>query len=386
MPPGLAKVVVTETALGDVRGDEGFYHYRQYSAVDLAERVSFEEAAHLLLVGHLPDADELATFRSELGRRRPLPPRLAELLPEICRTTSDSLQVLRTALSAWGGIADLRPLYDAGEQERHEAALTAIAVTPTILAAAHRLQRGLEPVAADPSLGHAVDYLRMVTGEVPGEHEARAVESYLVATMDHGFNASTFTARVIASTGADLAACLVGAIGSFSGPRHGGAPSRALEALDEIGSLDRAAGWVRQRVEAGDRIMGFGHAVYRTHDPRSEMLKGLARGWDDPLVDLAVGVEDAVEQTLAELKPGRELHANVEFYAGVVMKLAGLHPSMFTPTFCVARVVGWGANVLEQARDPKIIRPAARYVGPPPPQPLPERRPERAPEHTSGSR
>ena len=382
VPPGLAKVVVTETTLGDVRGDEGFYHYRQYSAVDLAERVSFEEAAHLLLVGHLPDGDELATFRRAMGSRRPLPPRLAALLPEICRTTSDSLQVLRTALSAWGGIADLRPLYDAGEQERHEAVLSAIAVAPTILAAAHRLQRGLEPLPADPSLGHAVDYLRMVTGEVPGEHEARAVESYLVATMDHGFNASTFTARVIASTGADLAACLVGAIGSFSGPRPGGAPSRALEALDEIGSLDRAAGWVRQRVEAGERIMGFGHAVYRTHDPRSEMLKGLARGWDDPLVDLAIGVEEAVEQTLAELKPGRELHANVEFYAGVVMSLAGLHHGMFTPTFCVARVVGWGANVLEQARDPKIIRPAARYVGPPPPQPLPVS----APTHTSGSR
>src|SRR6478735_10150615 len=154
VPHGLAKVVVTETALGDVRGDEGFFHYREYSAVDLAEQVSFEEAAHLLVVGHLPGGDELDHFRAELGRRRPLPPRLAALLPEISRTTSDSLQVLRTALSAWGGIADLRPLYDAGEQERHEAALTAIAVTATILAAAHRLQRGLEPVAADPSLPH----------------------------------------------------------------------------------------------------------------------------------------------------------------------------------------------------------------------------------------
>ena len=140
VPPGLAKVVVTETTLGDVRGDEGFYHYRQYSAVDLAERVSFEEAAHLLLVGHLPDGDELATFRRAMGSRRPLPPRLAALLPEICRTTSDSLQVLRTALSAWGGIADLRPLYDSSEEERREAVLTAVAVTPTILAAAHRLE------------------------------------------------------------------------------------------------------------------------------------------------------------------------------------------------------------------------------------------------------
>ncbi len=215
----------------------------------------------------------------------------------------------------------------------------------------------------------------MVTGERPNEHDARAVETYLVSTMDHGFNASTFTARVIASTGADLAACLVGAIGSFSGPRHGGAPSRALEALDEIGSLDRADAWVRHRVESGERIMGFGHAVYRTRDPRSEMLRAIARHWDDPLVDLAVGVEETVERTLSELKPGRELHANVEFYAGVVMKLAGLHPSMFTPTFCVARVVGWGANVLEQARDTKIIRPSARYVGPPPPQQVPARPP-----------
>ena len=131
---------------------------------------------------------------------------------------------------------------------------------------------------------------------------------------------------------------------------------------------------MRERIGSGDRIMGFGHAVYRTRDPRSEMLKAIARGWDDPLVDLAVGVEDAIERALAELKPGRELHANVEFYAGVVMKLAGLDPSMFTPTFCVARVVGWTANVLEQSRDPKIIRPAARYVGPPPPQPVPPAR------------
>ena len=169
-----------------------------------------------------------------------------------------------------------------------------------------------------------------------------------------------------------------GAIGSFSGPKHGGAPSRALEALDAIGSLDRADAWVRDRITSGDRIMGFGHAVYRTRDPRSEMLKRIARGYDDPLVDFAVGVEDAIERTLAELKPGRELHANVEFYAGVVMKLAGLEPSMFTPTFCVARVVGWAANILEQSRDPKIIRPAARYVGPPPPQPVPAGR--RAPQ------
>jgi citrate synthase len=371
VPKGLAKVVVTDTELGDVRGDEGFFHYRQYSAVELAERVGFEQAWHLLERGHLPDGAELEAFTAEVGRLRVLPPGLADLLPAVCATTTDSLQVLRTALSAWGGIAGLRPLYDCDEDEKAAAALAAVAVTPTILAAAHRLRHGLDPVPADPTLGHAEDYLRMVTGRLPSPRDARAVEQYLVATMDHGFNASTFTARVIASSGADLAACLVGAVGSFSGPKHGGAPSRALESLDEIGTLDRADGWVRDRIRSGERIMGFGHAVYRTRDPRSEMLKQIARGWDDPLVDLAVGVEDAIERVLAELKPGRELHANVEFYAGVVMKLAGLDPSMFTPTFCVARVVGWTANVLEQSRDPKIIRPAARYVGPPPPQPVP---------------
>lgn len=371
VPPGLARVVVTDTGLGDVRGDEGFYHYRQYSAVDVARRASFEQAWHLLVHGRFPDADELRAFRAEAGRLRVLPGGLAALLPSICETSDDALQVLRTALSAWGGIVGLRPLYDAPEEERLASAIAAVAVTPSILAAAHRLRRGLEPLAADPSLGHAEDYLRMVTGARPRERDVRAVEQYLVSTMDHGFNASTFTARVVASTGADLAACLVGAIGSFSGPRHGGAPSRALEALDEIGTIDRAEPWLRARIERGERIMGFGHPVYRTKDPRSEMLKGIALGYDDPLVDLAVAVEHTFERTLAELKPGRELHANVEFYAGVVMKLAGLEPGMFTPTFCVARMVGWTANVLEQSRDPKIIRPAARYVGARAPQPLP---------------
>lgn len=371
VPPGLAGVVVTETELGDVRGAEGFYHYRQYSAIDLAEAVSFEEAWHLLLHGALPDTAQLARFREQVGSLRRMPPEVADLLPAICATTDDTLTILRTALSLWGGIRRLRPLFDAGPDEIIETALAAAAVVPTILAAAHRIRQGNGPIEADPTLGHVDDYLRMLTGSRPDAHDLRSVEQYLVSTMDHGFNASTFTARVIASTGADLAACLVGAIGSFSGPKHGGAPSRALEALDEIGSLDRAEAYVRDKIERGDRVMGFGHAVYRTKDPRSEMLRRTALGYDNPLVDLAVGVEAIFERTLAELKPGRELFANVEYYAGVVMKLAGVDPSMFTPTFCVARVAGWTANIVEQSHDPKMIRPSARYVGPPPPQPVP---------------
>jgi citrate synthase len=176
---------------------------------------------------------------------------------------------------------------------------------------------------------------------------------------------------VIASTGADVVACLVGAVGALSGPLHGGAPSRALDTLDAIGARDRIDPWIRERVLAGDRIMGFGHPVYRTEDPRSRMLRDIAEQFGGPLVDLAVEVESRVEAILAELKPGRELHTNVEFYAGVVMELCGLPREMFTPTFAAARVVGWSANILEQAQDSKIIRPAARYIGAPAPQAVP---------------
>jgi citrate synthase len=169
-----------------------------------------------------------------------------------------------------------------------------------------------------------------------------------------------------------MGACITGAIGALSGPLHGGAPSRALDLLNEIGEASRARAVVAGKVTRGERIMGFGHAVYTTTDPRSEMLKETAQGLGGPLADLAVEVERTVVDVLAELKPGRHLYANVEFYAGVVMALCGVPPEMFTPTFASSRVIGWSANVLEQAEDSKIIRPSARYVGPPPPQPIPE--------------
>jgi citrate synthase len=211
----------------------------------------------------------------------------------------------------------------------------------------------------------------MLNGVVPDPLQERAISRYLVSTVDHGFNASTFTARVIASTGADLAACVVGAIGALSGPLHGGAPSRALELLDAIGTPDQIDPYIRARILAGDRIMGFGHAVYRTEDPRSRMLKQTAVELGGPRASFAVEVERRVLALLAELKPDRELHTNVEFFAGVVMEQCGLPREMFTPTFASSRVIGWTAHILEQARERKIIRPAARYTGPPPPVPIP---------------
>ncbi|MFJ9058368.1 citrate synthase [Streptomyces sp. NPDC102409] len=373
VPRGLAGVIVTDTALGDVRGREGFYHYRQYSAVELAHNRSFEDVWHLMFHGELPDRAASAAFAARAAGLRRLPAEVREALPAIARagTVSGPLAGLRTALSLLGASAGFRPVYDIGADRRREDALAVCAAVPTVLTALHRLGRGLEPVEPRDDLPFAANYLYMLTGEEPEEARAAAVERYLVSTVDHGFNASTFTARVIASTGADIAACLVGAVGALSGPLHGGAPSRALDTLDAIGTPDRIDGWIRERVLAGERIMGFGHPVYRTEDPRSRMLRSVARGFGGPLVDFAVEVERQVEAILAELKPGRELHTNVEFYAGVVMELCGLPREMFTPTFCAARMVGWSANILEQAEDSKIIRPAARYVGTPPPHPVP---------------
>ncbi|MBH5337380.1 citrate synthase/methylcitrate synthase [Streptomyces pactum] len=373
VPRGLAGVVVTDTGLGDVRGREGFYHYRQYSAVELARGRTFEDVWHLMFHGELPDAAARDAFTAETAALRRLPAEVEEVLPALAGAGGPGgpLAGLRTALSLLGARLGFRPLYDIGADRRRADALAACAAVPTLLTALHRLGRGQRPVAPREDLPHAANYLYMLTGSEPDPRSARAVERYLISTVDHGFNASTFTARVIASTGADLAACLTGAIGALSGPLHGGAPSRALDTLDAIGTPERIDPWIRERVLAGDRIMGFGHPVYRTEDPRSRMLREIAEEFGGPRVAFATEVERRVEALLAELKPGRELHTNVEFYAGVVMELSGLPREMFTPTFCVARVVGWSANILEQAEDSKIIRPAARYTGPPAPQPVP---------------
>ncbi|MFG3183246.1 citrate synthase/methylcitrate synthase [Streptomyces nigra] len=374
VPRGLAGVVVTDTEVGDVRAREGFYHYRQYSAVELARTRPFEDVWHLLVHGELPDAARAAAFAAEAAALRRLPEEVWAVLPAIAAASGRSGPPagLRSALSLLGAAKGFRPVYDIDAERRRRDTLVAAAAVPTLLAALYRLGEGLDPVEPRGDLSYAANYLYMVTGVEPEARRARAVEQYLISTIDHGFNASTFTARVIASTGADVAACLVGAVGALSGPLHGGAPSRALDTLDAIGTPDRIDSWIRERVLAGDRIMGFGHPVYRTEDPRSGMLREIAESFGGPRVGFAVEVERRVEAILAELKPGRELHTNVEFYAGVVMELCGLPREMFTPTFAAARVVGWSANILEQAEDSKIIRPSARYVGAVPPVPVPE--------------
>ncbi len=372
-PPGLEGVTVAETALGGVRGDEGFFHYREFSAVELARARSLEDVWFLMHCGRLPDSAELAQFRAEVGQDRHLLPEIADLVARSARVGRDvpALTWVRTAMSlvaqslhatSWlgGDLAALR------RQAMHLAA-----TVPTVLAVGWRARHGEEPIPPDPDLGVATDLLRMLTGEAPNPAHARALEQYLMLTVDHGFNASTFAGRAVVSTGADLGSGVVAALGSLSGPLHGGAPALVLDMLEDIATPDRAAQWIDDALGRGERIMGFGHRVYRTDDPRSVLLGEIARGLGGPVADLAVAVEAEALQALEDRYPDRPIRTNVEYYAGVVLHAIGLPGALFPGCFAVSRVIGWTAHLLEQIGDNRIMRPKAQYVGPPAPAPIP---------------
>jgi citrate synthase len=361
-PSGLKGLVVADTTIGSVRGEEGFYHYRQYDAVDVARRLSFEAASHLLIDGTVPGEAAEATFRSELAAGR----RVDGAVFEALRPWAGSIDPMRGLRAALSLAVDDTPTIDLTDDERRARVLAAAASVPTIMAGLHRLANGDAPLAPDPGLGHATDYIRMATGTCPDPRIARAVETYLLLTIDHGFNASTFTTRVVTSTGAGVGSALCAAVGALSGPLHGGAPSRVLDMIDDIGDPADTARWADARLATGGKIMGFGHAVYRADDPRSTLLREVAIGLGGELVERAQEIERRMLDHLRAWKPDAVIVTNVEFYAAVVLHLAGLPQEMFTPTFTTSRVVGWAAHLLEQAADNKIMRPKARYVGPEP--------------------
>ena len=364
-PPGLKGLAVSDTELGAVRGEEGFFHYRQYSAVDLARTRTLEDVWALQFNGALPPEAPAV----DPGPRRAIPEEAARVVDSASARMNDPMGVLRVGLLAVAAVEGRGPLLDRSSDRRRDDAIRLAAAVPTILARHQRLRAGADPLQPDPRLSHAADYLRMINGEQPAAAAARAVEQYLITTLDHGFNVSTFASRVVASTGADMASALVAGLGALSGPLHGGAPSRVMEMIDEIGTADRAASWVGAKLAQRQKIMGFGHAVYRVRDPRGVVLKAAAESLGGELVERAAGIEEEILAVLAEWRPDQRILTNVEYWASVVLELAGLPREMFTPTFAVSRSIGWAAHVLEQAHNGKILRPNARYVGPEPSRP-----------------
>jgi citrate synthase len=352
--PGLAGVVAATTELSSVDGERGELILAGFPVGELAPRASFEETTWLLWHGDLPSAAELTAFRAALAAERDLPAAALDLLRACAAAGVDPMDALRMAV---GTIS----LTSASPE-------AIVARAPTIVAAYWRLRRGLDPIAPRSDLAHAANFLFMLDGAVPTAEQTRALETYLNTVVDHGLNASTFTCRVIVSTGSDLVSAVVGAIGALKGPLHGGAPGPALEMVFEIGEASRAEARLRQRLEAGERLMGFGHRVYKVRDPRADVLAAAAErlflnGGDTAFYALARSVEQTALRLLQEYKPGRRLQTNVEFYTALLLHGLGFEPALFTPTFAISRVSGWIAHAMEQRRTNRIIRPQSEYVG-----------------------
>jgi citrate synthase len=358
---GLEGVVAAATRLSRVDGEAGVLLLAGFPVEEIAPRATFEEMAWLLWQGDLPAAPELEGFRRRLAGRRALPAATLELLRAAARQRVPAMDALRMAAGT------LSLVEGAGSDPRADALLLT-ATFPTIVAAYWRLLRGEEPLAPREDLGHAANFLYLLAGEEPSAERARGLETYLNTVTDHGFNASTFTARVIVSTRSDLISGITGAVGALKGPLHGGAPGPALDMVFEIGTPERAEGVLREKLDRGERLMGFGHRVYRVRDPRADVLAAAAErfyghGGDRGLYDLARSVEATALRLLHERKPDRRLDTNVEFYTALLLHGLGLPTELFTPTFAVGRVAGWTAHALEQLATGRLIRPQSAYVG-----------------------
>lgn len=345
---GLDDVNVADTAISEVDGEHGRLTIAGFAVEDLARTNTFEQAAARVLAAGAGTAIEpLETGPARLAAWE-LVPRLGDALDH-----ADGMDALRTALG------HLRTTGDDLADAR-----AAIGAAPVFVAAWNRRRTGQAPIAPDSKLGHAADYLRMSVGGTPTGEAARALEAYLVTVVDHAMSASTFTARVIASTRSDLLSAIIGGVGALKGPLHGGAPGPVLDMLDEVGAPDRAEAWLLGELAAGRRIMGMGHRVYRVRDPRAAVLEVAVKPLAGEHLALARAVETAAAKILRERKPDRPLAANVEFYTAVLLDAVGLPREQFAPTFAVSRIAGWSAHVLEQRRVGRLVRPASRYVGP----------------------
>jgi citrate synthase len=364
-PRGLDGVVVARTSVSDVNGTEGFYHYRGVDPTTFVRTGTFEDAWYLLLRGSLPTADERRAFGDRIRSAMVVPPVLDAALPALAALgPAGSMDVLRTAVSSAGVSVGCVPWTEQDGATTEEQALRLGALTPVLAAALFRLARGERVVAPVPGLGIAANYLRMIDGHTPSVDRVRALETYLILAADHGFCNSTFALRVVASSGTDVGGALSAAVAALSGPLHGGAIGRVPTMLEAIGDRSRAEPWLRDRLARGERLMGFGHAVYRTTDPRTTVLRELAREIGGERAALAELVEDVGVRLLNDHRTDKRREANIELYAGFALEHAGVPEELFGSTFAVARMAGWTANLLEQVADNRIFRPAAHYEGP----------------------
>ncbi|NIX76779.1 citrate synthase/methylcitrate synthase [Microvirga terricola] len=350
MKLGLDDVVAAETILSHVDGEAGRLIIRGHDLEALAGRVPYEEAVAMLWDGLVPSSG--SDLRALIGAARvrafarfaPMASHLSGLTPV------EGMRLLLASLP---------------DTEKDHAAL-AVGAAAVAAAMAVRGARGFSPVAPDPSAGHAADLLRMLRDAPADEGEAAALDTYLVTVIDHGLNASTFTARIVASTEAGLLSSVVAGLCALKGPLHGGAPGPVLDMLDAIGGADKAEAWLDDAIGRGERLMGFGHRVYRVRDPRADVLKAAAarlKGRNNR-VAFAEEVEWAALKALAKHKPGRRLDTNVEFYTALLLEALGIPREGFTPLFAAGRTAGWAAHAIEQERTGRIIRPQSRYVGP----------------------
>jgi citrate synthase len=357
MSDGLEGVIAADTVLSEVDGEAGRLVIRGYSLDDLAGKTTYEEAVGLLFDGFFDELPPQGALTAAIGRAR------AEVFGEVTHLDADLKR--RTTIEAVRALMARLP-----DGDDLNTALRLVAAPAVFTAAVHRAQNGLAAIAPDPRLGHAADSLHMIKGHAPTPSETAALDTYLVTVCDHGLNASTFAARVVASTRAGLTSAVLAGISALKGPLHGGAPGPVIEMLDAIGEPANARPWIEAALERGERLMGFGHRVYRVRDPRADALKRavrlLADGSDvlPGRLAFAEAVESAALRILKDCKPDRSLQTNVEFYTALLLEALSFPPDAFTCVFGIGRVAGWIAHAREQLYRGRLIRPQSRYVGP----------------------
>ncbi len=366
---GLRGVKVADTRISDVDGEKGNLIYRGLSICDLVVHSTFEEVSYLLLHDHLPKADELKRFQSELILEREVPEVVYEFMKMMPKKTHP-MDILEAAVPILAGFD--AQLHDESREANLKKAIRLIAKLPNIVAAWDRIRKGKEPVRPKPELTHAGNFLYMLSGSPPDQATARDFDICLILHAEHSFNASTFAGREVASTHAHLYASIVAAMGALSGELHGGANSEVMKMLLEVGEVNRVKPWVSERLQKGGKVMGMGHAVYHTEDPRATILRGICirladRTGDRKWFELTKAIETATQEEFKRLK-GKEIYPNVDFYSASVYYMMGISIDLFTPVFAISRISGWVAHIIEEKfaeaqPKPELYRPDADYVG-----------------------